>query len=254
MIEAVPKKESRIQNRRKKPPQWNNKVTEAKNELNKAKKSFRRRSTPDNFEILKNTEDAFDRAAEEAKVAWTQVLCSKILFASSGKEMWESLNKLTTYQEYNSGGVLPLKDEEGKAVFDREEKCALLEKVFFAGKHLDDCKFDEQFKTFVEKSVLVNDDESSEKSREELNNCNEFLNYEISIGEMEAALQLLKTNKSPGPDEVFTELLKNAGEEFKMAICKLFQRSWNEAVVPSKWKVAEVKFLQKNGKNSYHDP
>ena len=35
--------------------------------------------------------------------------------------------------------VLPLKDEEGKAVFDREEKCALLEKVFFAGKHLDDC-------------------------------------------------------------------------------------------------------------------
>ena len=254
MIEAVPKKEIRIRNRRKKPPWWNDKVTEAKNELNKAKKSFRRRSTIENFEVLKITEDAFDKAAEEAKVAWTQVLCGKISFASSGKEMWESLNKLTTYQEYNSGGVLPLKDEDGKAVFDREEKCALLEKVFFAGKHLEDCKFDEQFKRFVEKSVLVNDDDSSEKSREELNNCNEFLNYEISIGEVEAALQLLKTNKSPGPDEVFTELLKNAGEEFKMAICKLFQRSWNEAVVPSKWKVAEVKFLRKNGKNSYHDP
>ena len=39
-----------------------------------------------------------------------------------------------------------------------------------------------------------------------------------------------------------------------MAICRLFQRSWNEAVVPSKWKVAEVKFLRKNGKSSYHDP
>ena len=71
--------------------------------------------------MLKNTEDAFDKAAEEAKVVWTQVLCGNSSFASSGKEMWESLNKLTTYQEYNSGGVLPLKDEEGTAVFDREE-------------------------------------------------------------------------------------------------------------------------------------
>ena len=61
--------------------------------------------------------------------------------------MCESLIKLTNYQEYNSGGVLPLKYEEGKAVFDRGEKCALLEMV---NKHLDECKFDEQFREDVE--------------------------------------------------------------------------------------------------------
>ena len=110
----------------------------------------------------------------------------------------------------------------------------------------------------MERSTQDNDNETendmSEKSKEDMRICDEFLNYEISMGEVEAALQLLKSNKSPGPDEVFTELLGNAGEELKMAICRLFQRSWNEAVVPSKWKVAEVKFLRKNGKSSYHVP
>ena len=146
-----------------------------------------------------------EKVAEEAKVAWTRVLCDKITFAGSAKEMWESLNKLATYQEYNRGGVLPLIDEEGKAVFDRGEKCSLLERVFFGGKHLEECSFDEQFRKEVERAVLDTEmDSVPEKSEKELKNCNEFLNHEISMEEVEAVLQLLKTNKSLGPDEVFT--------------------------------------------------
>ena len=98
---------------------------------------------------------------------------------------------------------MPLKDEEGKAVFDRGEKCSLLERVFFGGKHLDDCKFDEQFREEVERSIQDNENEMenniSEKSREDMRICDVFLNYEISMVEVEAALQLLKSNKSPGP-------------------------------------------------------
>ena len=67
---------------------------------------------------------------EIANVAWTGVLCGKILFASLAKEMLASLNKLTTYQEQNIGGVLPLKDEHGNAALDSREKRELLERVF----------------------------------------------------------------------------------------------------------------------------
>ena len=67
-------------------------------------------------------------------------------------------------------------------------------------------------------------------------------------------MQQLKKNKSPGPDEVYTEMLQNAGEEFMKAVLRLFQMSWSTARVPVKWKEAEVKFLRKNGKKSYHDP
>lgn len=81
-----------------------------------------------------------------------------------------------------------------------------------------------------------------------------FLNYEITLDEVEAVVQQLKKNKSPGPDEVYTEMLQHAGEEFMTAVLKLFQMSWSTARVPMGWKQAEVKFLRKNGKKSYHDP
>ena len=67
-------------------------------------------------------------------------------------------------------------------------------------------------------------------------------------------MQQLKKNKSPGPDEVYTEMLQNAGEEFMKAVLRLFKMSWSTTRVPVKWKEAEVKFLRKNGKKSYHDP
>lgn len=85
-------------------------------------------------------------------------------------------------------------------------------------------------------------------------NSEKFLNYEITLDEVEAVVQQLKKNKSPGPDEVYTEMLQHAGEEFMTAVLKLFQMSWSTARVPMGWKQAEVKFLRKNGKKSYHDP
>ena len=90
------------------------------------------------------------RHLDEAKESWAKQLCDKIAFAGSPKEMWESFNKLTTYQDYGRGGVLPLLDENDCPVFEREEKCAVLEKVFFGGSHLNSCSFDEEFKKEVE--------------------------------------------------------------------------------------------------------
>ena len=38
------------------------------------------------------------------------------------------------------------------------------------------------------------------------------------------------------------------------AIHRVFQKSWEKATVPTKWKIAEVKLLRKKGKKSYYDP
>ena len=61
----------------------------------------------------------------------------------------------------------------------------------------------------------------------------ELLNYDITLREVEAVIQHLKRNKSPGPDEVYTEMLQNAGEEFMKAIQRLFQMSWHTSKLPS---------------------
>ena len=49
--------------------------------------------------------------------------------------------------------MLPLIDGNGNAVFDREEKCSVLEEVFFGEGHLNECKFDKQFEEMVDKAV-----------------------------------------------------------------------------------------------------
>ena len=72
IIEAVPRKEIKKTNRRKKPPWWNEKVSVQAG----AKKNFRRHRTPTNSEILKSKE-AFDKVTDEAKVDWTQQVCDK---------------------------------------------------------------------------------------------------------------------------------------------------------------------------------
>ena len=70
----------------------------------------------------------------------------------------------------------------------------------------------------------------------------------------EAAIQHLKLNKSPGPDEVYTDMLKMAGTNFLKAVLRMFQMSWKTSTVPKQWKKAEVKFLRKSGKKSFHEP
>ncbi|MEW8548387.1 MAG: reverse transcriptase domain-containing protein [Candidatus Thiodiazotropha sp.] len=254
MVEAVPKSEIKVHSRRKKPPWWDDEVKVVKNELNKAKKSFRRRRTPNNFEDLKVCEARFEEVKEAAKISWTKQLCDTIAFAGSAKEMWESFNTLTTYQDFSRGGVLPLIDKNNRPVFQREEKCEVLEKVFFGGSHLEDCSFDESFREGVEKDIKDIHEGTLKSNQDSEDRCSTYLNHNISMEEVEAVIQQLKQNKSPGPDEVYTEMLKNAGKEFLEAILRLFQMSWQTSTVPMQWKKAEVKFLRKSGKKGYHDP
>ena len=83
MTEAVPRQEIKMQRRRRNPPWWNEDVKKAKNELNKAKKSFRRRNIPNHFEKLKQYEAQFEKIKEETKETWTKQLCDKITYAGS---------------------------------------------------------------------------------------------------------------------------------------------------------------------------
>ena len=66
MTEAVPRIEVKSQKQRKKTPWWNNDVANAKCEVDKAKKSSRRR-TPINFETLKKCEDILESVTEMRK-------------------------------------------------------------------------------------------------------------------------------------------------------------------------------------------
>ena len=116
-------------------------------------------------------------------------------------------------------------------------------KKCFGGSHLNSCSFDEKFKKEVEDELEDITEGEIEVDKESEEKCSNFLSHAISMDELEAAIQHLKLNKSPGLDEVYTELLKKARSNLLKAILRLFQMSWKMSAVPGQWKKAEIKFL-----------
>ena len=245
---SVPKRNVQNVNRRKKPPWWNDRMSEIKTRLNKAKRTYKRRSTQTNFNTIEAVEVEFKAAEEEEKDKWVESLCDKITYSSTPKEMWDSFRTLTTYQDLDGGNILPLLDKDNNPVFDLEQKCQILQDTFFSGSNLSENDFDDTFKEEIE--AELSDIHSQEAENQIYDDT--LLNDEISLGETMASLQYLKKGKAAGPDKVFTELLLNSNDELIKAIHKIFNFSFKTGDLPEDWRTADVKFLRKSGKSSYH--
>ena len=50
------------------------------------------------------------------------------------------------------------------------------------------------------------------------------LNKEITIDEVKKCLMKMKNRKSPGHDNISSEMLKNLNEHLLMSVCKLFNK------------------------------
>jgi len=72
----------------------------------------------------------------------------------------------------------------------------------------------------------------------------------VSEQQMCKALQALKVNKSPGPDEISPRVLRELASELSFPLTVLFRRTMSEGKIPIDWKEAEVKPLFKKGDKS----
>ena len=189
---AVPKKTFKYNDRRSHPPWWNDNMREAKKKLNKAKRDFKRRSTQQNFDQLKKTEEEYKQEEETQKDSWTDSLYEKITNSDNPKDMWHSLKTLTTYQDLDGGSVLPLLNEDNQPVFDMQGKCDILQNTFFSGKHLENSDFDEEFKLTLEEEL------HEIKSNQEYEDLYDTvgINRDITLEETEASLEYLKSGKA----------------------------------------------------------
>ena len=124
-------------------------MSEIKKCLNKAKMTYKRRSTEGNLNALQSIETELEKAEKEEKDKWMKILCDKITYSSTPKEMWDSFKSLTSYQNLDGGNIFPLLFRDNP-VFELEQKCKILQGVFFSGNHLSENDFDEKFKTEIE--------------------------------------------------------------------------------------------------------
>ncbi|VDI25046.1 Hypothetical predicted protein [Mytilus galloprovincialis] len=79
-------------------------------------------------------------------------------------------------------------------------------------------------------------------------------NEPIDLDELIGAIQRLKNDTAPGPDQIFSELLMKADESLYNVLSYVFNKSWEEGKLPKPWKLANVKFIRKMGKSTYNNP
>ena len=65
----------------------------------------------------------------------------------------------------------------------------------------------------------------------------------ITEKDMQKALSNLNTSKSQGPDLLHPRILKELSNELSYPLKKLFDRSMEEGILPSQWKLQEVRPL-----------
>ena len=113
--------------------------------------------------------------------------------------------------------------------------------------------------TDLEKAEVLNSQFSSVFTSEDLSTLPEFPEVNIlktldtiSITEVSIAKKLkkLRSDKSPGPDDVHPHLLKTFADSFAPVLNKIFTISLESEELPSLWKTGIITALYKKGKKS----
>ena len=73
---------------------------------------------------------------------------------------------------------------------------------------------------------------------------------EISLQEIKYALQKMKNEKSPGEDQITSEMLKTEGKVLKEAVGILLNKCLTEGRIPESWNNAEIVLIYKKGDNT----
>ena len=72
----------------------------------------------------------------------------------------------------------------------------------------------------------------------------------ITYDELKKVVENLKTNKSPGLDNISIKLIKEAGDSIIPSLNHLFNLSLSSVIFPEDWKVAKVTSIYKSGDKS----
>jgi len=67
-------------------------------------------------------------------------------------------------------------------------------------------------------------------------NSADYLYASITFDELEKALKLTKNGKTPGQDNIKSELYKYAPEEFKLRLLQFLNNIYRENYIPDEWR------------------
>ena len=222
-------------------PWTDTEIIEKLREQRAAKKNWKRRRSPRNYEKYTELVDQTEKIISEAKDRWWTAEIKRLEEAPQEKK-WKILDRITNPQLRM--GIQPVK-VDGSYVFSDEEILEQMEKVHV---RKGDCSND------VNEDLVNNLQLDIETAR---NQCiedddDDLHNTMITIDEVESTFG--KCSNTAGSDGITAAMIDNAHRE-KMTECLhfLWNSIWTENKIPAQWKLENRKLIPKAGKDSYNE-
>ena len=137
------------------------------------------------------------------------------------------------YRTKNKDRIGPLISESGNITSDNKEMCSILNKYFasvFTKENLD---------VIPQAPAIYNDNNDSILSK-----------ITVSQDDVLKEINKLKPHKSPGPDEIYSRVIKETKVELCQPLATIFNDSLSSGLVPVAWKTANVVPIFKKGDKS----
>ena len=163
----------------------------------------------------------------------------EVNIAAESKNNAKMFFRYINTKKHIRSGIGPLKDSAGNLVTNDQCMASMLNNYFgsvFNAPAEDDPNTDND------------SDTNDETGSAPLNNLEHTLpNFNINTEDVLKAINCLKTNKSPGPDNIYPKILKETKSEIVDALTSLFNLSLRRGLVPADWKAANITPIFKKG-------
>ena len=168
----------------------------------------------------------------EAKRKKWQTTVSNIDLRRNGREAWTLVNNLSGNKRKSNPKPMP----DGET---SQKKANLLNNHFYrTNKSRNDKENDE---------TLLQELKNHEKKP--ASTSNPLFEDPFTKAELDHAIRKLKNKKSPGPDKIHNEMLKNLGPNGRKVLLHLINLTWEEGVIPKSWRNAHIVPIHKEGKD-----
>ena len=145
---------------------------------------------------------------------------------SNPKIFWSYVNSKLSHKQ----GVGTLKDKDGKEVSSNVEKANVLNNFF--------------------SSVFIEENTTDIPKIEHRHNGVYLCDIRVTPDAVKEKLNNLNVNKSAGPDNLPTRVLKELSNELCVPICNIINKSFESGVLPTEWKTANITAIYKKGNKS----
>ena len=210
-------------------PKWfNSQCAKAVKHKNHRFKQWKLHQTPHSRALSVQAHNLCSKAINHAKTSFVNCINNKIALCQTGSRSFWSLAKVVS-QNFCHFSFPPLKTNSGSSSCTPSSKANLFASTFASNSNLDD---QESPPPLYPTSTLA------------------MCPIKFSTRKVRKALLQLNTSKSSGPDGIPAMVPKSCSPELALVLNKLFQLSYNRAIFPSSWKLADVAPIPKKGDKS----